>query len=153
MPTNLSTTVAKPKLVLAAAALILSLLLISTAPSAASAAGGGIGSSTPADSTESGKKKSGSNMTPSKYHRKWDKASARNKKWAHRVADCETGRDPNATALGGQYRGAFMFTRDAWRIAAATPGGDPIDYSYKTQAVVALSLKRELGTDPWPVCG
>jgi len=149
---NLSTTVAKPKLVLAVAAFILGLLLISTAPEPASAAGGGIGSSAPADEKKSGTT-SGSNMTPAKYHRKWDSASARNKKWAHRVAECETGRDPNATALGGEYRGAFMFTRDAWKIAAATPGGDPVDYSYKTQAVVALSLKRELGTDPWPVCG
>ena len=92
-------------------------------------------------------------MTPRKYHRKWDRALARNKRWAHRVAECETGRDPNATALGGRYRGAYMFTRDAWRISAATPGGDPIDYSYKTQSVVALSLKRELGTGPWPECG
>ena len=146
-----SWTVAKPKYVLAAIAFVAAVLMISAIPSAAPASGGiGTGGGDKKQSSGGG---SGTNMTPAKYERKWDRASARNKRWAHRVAQCETGRDPNATALGGRYRGAYMFTRDAWRIAAASPGGDPIDYSYLTQSVVALSLKRELGTGPWPECG
>ncbi len=144
-------TVAKPKYVLAAIAFVAAVLMISAIPASAPASGGiGTGSG---EKKQSGKHSSGKNMTPAKYKRKWDRASARNKRWAHRVAQCETGRDPNATALGGRYRGAYMFTRDAWRIAAASPGGDPIDYSYLTQSVVALSLKREMGTGPWPECG
>jgi hypothetical protein len=57
------------------------------------------------------------------------------------------------TALHGRYRGAFMFTRDAWKTSPKTPGGDPVDYSWKTQAVVAVALKKRDGTRPWPVCG
>ena len=60
---------------------------------------------------------------------------------AGEVGWCESGRDPDAIALGGQYRGAFMFTWDAWKTSPKTPGGDPIDYSYRTQAVVAVALK------------
>ncbi|KAB2859068.1 MAG: hypothetical protein F9K43_24085, partial [Bauldia sp.] len=74
-------------------------------------------------------------------------------RWAARVAQCESGRDPNAVALQGRYRGAFMFTRDAWKTSPKSPGGDPIDYSYRTQAVVAVHLKKRDGTRPWPVCG
>lgn len=111
-------------------------------------AGGGLGT-TGGD----GGKASGQNMTPSKYHRLWDKVGRKDKRWAKRVAECETGNDPNATALNGRYRGAFMFTRDAWKTSPKTPGGDPVDFSYKTQAVVAVHLKKRDGTRPWPVCG
>jgi Transglycosylase-like domain len=90
----------------------------------------------------------------SKYDRLWlDKVTGAERRWAHRTAQCESGRDPNAIGGGGQYRGAFQFTFDAWRISPKSPGGDPIDYPYRTQAVVAVMLKREMGTRPWPVCG
>jgi len=94
-----------------------------------------------------------SNATPAKYHRLWDRVGRKDKRWARRVAECESGHDPNAVALNGRYRGAFMFTRDAWKTSPKTPGGDPIDYSYRTQAVVAVHLKKRDGTRPWPVCG
>lgn len=93
------------------------------------------------------------NLTPAKYHRLWERVTRPDKRWARDVSECESGHDPNALALGGDYRGAFMFTPDAWRTSPKSPGGDPIDYSYKTQAVVAVALKKRDGTGPWPVCG
>ncbi|GIK77443.1 MAG: hypothetical protein EDQ89_08270 [Acidobacteria bacterium] len=93
------------------------------------------------------------NLTPAKYHRLWDRVKRKDRRWAARVAECESGRDPNAVALNGRYRGAFMFTRDAWKTSPKSPGGDPVDYSYRTQAVVAVHLKKRDGTRPWPVCG
>ncbi|MDX6580987.1 MAG: hypothetical protein QOI10_171 [Solirubrobacterales bacterium] len=93
------------------------------------------------------------NLTPARYTRLWEQISPADRRWAHEVSYCESGRDPNALALGGDYRGAFMFTWDAWKTSPKTPGGDPIDYSYKTQAVVAVALKGRDGTAPWPVCG
>jgi hypothetical protein len=88
-----------------------------------------------------------------KYKRLWRKTSRHNKHWANKTAECESGKDPNAIGGGGQYRGAFQFLKKSWHQAPKTPGGDPIDYSYKTQAVVAVALKKRMGTKPWPVCG
>ena len=93
------------------------------------------------------------NLTPSKYDRLWERVSPEDREWARKVSWCESGRDPDALGLGGDYRGAFMFTWDAWKTSPKTPGGDPIDYSYRTQAVVAVALKKRDGTGPWPVCG
>jgi hypothetical protein len=121
---------------------LIAVLATALLTSAGASASGGIG-------TRSG----GSDATPAKYHRLWDKVSRKNKRWANRVAHCESGKDPKAVALKGRYRGAFMFTRDAWKTSPKTPGGDPINYSYKTQAVVAVHLKKRDGTRPWPVCG
>lgn len=133
----------------AAVALIVAAML---AIATGAQAGGGLGTSGHGGGGSKGGG-SGTNMTPAKYHRLWDKVGKRDKRWASRVAECETGNDPNATALNGQYRGAFMFTRNAWKTSPKSPGGDPIDYSYKTQAVVAVHLKMRDGTRPWPVCG
>ncbi|MEZ5154750.1 MAG: transglycosylase family protein [Solirubrobacterales bacterium] len=79
--------------------------------------------------------------------------SKKNKKWAKRVAACESGGNPNAIGGGGTYRGAFQFMRSTWRTSPRSPGGDPIDYSYKTQAFVAVRLKMRSGSSPWPSCG
>ena len=81
------------------------------------------------------------------------KVSKKNKRWAKRVARCESGGDPNAIGGGGTYRGAFQFMRSTWRTSPRSPGGDPIDYSYKTQAFVAVRLKMRSGRSPWPSCG
>ena len=125
-------------------AAVLAALLVAAA--SASARSGGI-------DTQPDGRSGDTNATPSKYERLWDKVGRKDKRWADRVAQCESGKDPNAVALKGQYRGAFMFTRDAWKTSPKTPGGDPIDFSYKTQAVVAVHLKKRDGTRPWPVCG
>ena len=125
-------------------AILIATMLI--AAGSASARGGGVG-------TDPGARNGDGNATPAKYHRLWDKVTRKDKRWANRVANCESGKDPDAVALKGRYRGAFMFTRDAWKTSPKSPGGDPIDYSYRTQAVVAVHLKKRDGTRPWPVCG
>jgi hypothetical protein len=51
------------------------------------------------------------------------------------------------------YRGAFQFMKSTWKSSPKSPGGDPIDYRYKTQAVVAVALKNKDGAGHWPVCG
>ncbi|MFN8160855.1 MAG: hypothetical protein U0R52_07420 [Solirubrobacterales bacterium] len=75
------------------------------------------------------------------------------RRWASKTSWCESGHNPRAVGGGGRYRGAFMFLLSSWAISPKTPGGDPIRYSYRTQAVVAVMLKRKMGTRPWPVCG
>ncbi len=81
------------------------------------------------------------------------KVSAKNKRWARRVAECESGRDPNARGAGGLYRGAFQFHRSTWQSAPRSPGGDPIRFSYRTQSYVAVRLKMRDGAGHWPNCG
>jgi hypothetical protein len=75
------------------------------------------------------------------------------KRWARRVADCESGRNPNALGYDGKYRGAFQFSLSTWRHAPRSPGGDPVAYSYRTQAFVAVRLMRRDGKGHWPSCG
>jgi soluble lytic murein transglycosylase-like protein len=110
---------------------------------AAVASSGGTGVTSGGDSKSGG----------SKYKRLWRKTSRHNKHWANKTAQCESGKDPKAIGGGGQYRGAFQFMKSSWKHAPKSPGGDPIKYGYKTQAVVAVALKKREGTKPWPVCG
>ena len=63
---------------------------------------------------------------------------------------CESGKDPKAIGGNGMYRGAFQFMKSTWRVSPKSPGGDPIAYTYKTQAVVAVALKHRDGTRPGP---
>jgi len=79
--------------------------------------------------------------------------SAKNKKWARRVAECESGTNPNALGGGGRYRGAFQFLRSTWQTTPQSPGGDPVAFSFKTQAYVAVRLRMRSGSSPWPNCG
>jgi Transglycosylase-like domain len=137
-------------LALAATAFLAGLL---TQTASATEGSGGVGAGGAAASAPSGSSSTGANTTPAKYNRLWETVTPVERRWAAKTSYCETGRDPDATALNGDYRGAFMFTWDAWRTSPKTPGGDPIDYSYRTQAVVAVMLKRSVGTGPWPVCG
>lgn len=114
----------------------------------AGASDGGIGTTGGGggDSTKSAKSKS-------RYASIWEGYSDRNHRWARRTSRCESGGDPNAIGGGGTYRGAFQFMRSTWRHSPKTPGGDPIDYNWKTQAVVAVALKKRDGRQHWPVCG
>jgi hypothetical protein len=121
------------------------------AAAGAAAESGGVGPSSGGATTASGG--GSANLTPPRYHRLWGQVSAGDRRWAREVAQCESGRDPDAVAMGGRYLGAFMFTPDAWKTSPKTPGGTPIDYSYRTQAVVAVALMHRDGTRPWPVCG
>ena len=143
---NLPRGAVAPKLKIVLALMAVMALIGATAvamSSSAVAASGGTGVTSGSDS------KSGD----SKYKRLWRKTSRHNRHWANKTAECESGKDPNAIGGGGQYRGAFQFMKSSWKNAPKTPGGDPIDYGYKTQAVVAVALKKREGTKPWPVCG
>lgn len=148
---NLSRGAVAPKLKIVLALMAVMALIGATAvamSSSAVASSGGLSASS--GGTGSG---SGSGSGKSKYKRLWRKTSRHNKHWANKTAECESGKDPNAIGGGGQYRGAFQFMKSSWKNAPKTPGGDPIDYGYKTQAVVAVALKKHMGTKPWPVCG
>ena len=134
-------------------ALIGAICLALLAAAGAPANSGGVGPGDGSGGTGSGGDDGNLHLTPEKYERLWERVSEDDRKWANRVAQCETGRDPNLTALGGDYRGAFMFTWDAWKTSPKSPGGDPIDYTYRVQAVVAVALMHRDGTAPWPVCG
>lgn len=81
------------------------------------------------------------------------KVSQKNKRWARRVAECESGKNADAIGAGGLYRGAFQFSKATWQSSPRSPGGDPIAYSYRTQAFIAVRLKGRAGTSPWPNCG
>lgn len=118
---------------------------------AALASTGGVG--TGGDTGGGGGGKSQSTRGEAKYKRLWTKVPAKQKRWARSTSECESGGDPHAIGGGGRYRGAFQFTRSTWKASPKTPGGDPIDYAYKTQAVVAVKLKKRDGAEHWPVCG
>lgn len=68
-----------------------------------------------------------------------------------RIAECESGGDPEAVSRDGRYRGKYQFTRSTWRANGGV--GDPADASEAAQDRVALRLYRAEGTKPWPVCG
>jgi hypothetical protein len=121
-------------------AVVLAIVAMIAGAASAKAGSGGTG---PGATTTSG----------SKYDRLWDGYSTRDHKWARRTGDCESGNDPNAIGGGGTYRGAFQFTKPTWKGAPKSPGGDPVDYNWKTQAVVAVALKHRSGSNPWPNCG
>jgi len=89
----------------------------------------------------------------SRYGRLWDGLSYRDHRWARRTSECESGGDPKAVGGGGRYRGAFQFTRETWRRAPKSPGGDPIRHTWRCQAVVAVYKKHRDGTGAWPTCG
>ena len=144
---NLSRGAVAPKLKIVLALMAVIALIGATAvamTSSAVASSGGVSASSGG---------TGGGGGDSKYKRLWHKTSRHNKHWANKTAECESGKDPNAIGGGGQYRGAFQFMKSSWKNAPKTPGGDPIDYGYKTQAVVAVALKKHMGTKPWPVCG
>ncbi len=112
-----------------------------------------IPTSTPAGAVSGGTSTSTDSGDGSKYDLLWQSTSRRDKRWARQTAECESGKDPDAIGGGGKYRGAFQFTKPAWHQAPKSPGGDPIDYDFHTQAVVAVALKKRVGTSPWPNCG
>jgi hypothetical protein len=130
-------------------AFALAIVAMLAAAATASASSGGVGSSGSGGSGDG----AGNPGTGSRYLKIWDGFNTRDKHWAHKVSFCESGNDPRAVGGGGTYRGAFMFTLDAWKIPHKSPGGDPVHYPWRTQAVVAVLLKHQMGTKPWPVCG
>lgn len=148
---NVSHGVANPKLkivlaLMAALGMLVAASGSSIAPAGAAPGSGGV-------STDDGERTDGASAREAKYDLLWDKVSRRDKRWARSTAGCESGHDPKAIGGGGAYRGAFQFMKSTWRHSPKSPGGDPIDYPYRTQAVVAVALKRQDGAGHWPNCG
>ena len=138
----------------AATALTFFLLGLIAAQAGATSSSGGIGSGGTSTTAPSASTPSGSTeRVGTKFVRIWDHMGVRDKRWAHTTSQCESGGDPDAIGSGGLYRGAFQFTRSTWKASPKSPGGDPIAYPYKTQAVVAVLLMHRDGTQHWPVCG
>jgi len=88
-----------------------------------------------------------------RYDRYWDDFRYKDKRWAKKTSECESGRDPNAYNSSGPYYGAFQFLKSTWSSSPKSPGGKPTRYNWKTQAVVAVKLKHRDGKGHWPVCG
>ena len=124
-----------------------------SATAAGAAGSGGIGTMTSGGTDTGGGGGSNSRLNQ-QYTKIWDtQIRPAEKRWAHETAECESGGNPRAIGGGGMYRGAFQFMRSTWKGAPRSPGGDPIAYPYRTQAVVAVLLKRQDGAGHWPVCG
>jgi hypothetical protein len=68
------------------------------------------------------------------------------------LAQCESGRNPNAYNPSGPYYGAFQFHPGTWNSYAPDMPGVPTDYSYAQQKVVAQRLQAARGWSPWPSC-
>lgn len=66
-----------------------------------------------------------------------------------RVAQCES-HLTNVTA--GPYYGYWQFDRRTWESTTGLPGVAS-DYSIVVQLEGAVTLQRERGWSPWPVCG
>lgn len=129
-----------------AALLAIAMLALATLVTASAQGGsGGVGSGGAED--DAGARGS------DRYARHWNGLSDKDRRWAHRVSQCEAGGDPNIHGGGGTYHGAFQFVKSTWRTSPKSPGGDPHKYRWKTQAVVAVALKHRDGKGHWPVCG
>ena len=134
-------------LIVAAMAALAAIALSSSAPAGASTGGVTLGGK---DGDESN---GHSAKEDAEYRRLWDRVSSRDRRWARRTAKCESGGNPRAIGGGGAYRGAFQFMKSTWRSSPKSPGGDPINFPYRTQAVVAVALKNRDGAHHWPNCG
>ena len=135
----------RTRVLLAAVAAIAIVAILAGAAAGSAHADGGVSPGGDGSRTTEG--------SQTKYDRIWNDTSRANKRWARRTAECESGGDPDAIGGGGRYRGAFQFMKSTWRTSPKSPGGDPIKYTYRTQAVVAVLLKKRDGAQHWPVCG
>jgi hypothetical protein len=126
--------------------------LVTTTSGGTGGTGGGTGGTGAATSTSEPETGLDPVASTPRYQRLWDRVTRSQRRWAHQTAECESGADPNAIGGGGLYRGAFQFMRSTWKRAPKSPGGDPISYPYRTQAVVAVALMRQDGTGHWPNC-
>jgi hypothetical protein len=68
-----------------------------------------------------------------------------------RIAQCESGGNPQAVSASGRYRGKYQFSRATWRAMGGS--GDPAQASEAEQDQRAAALLARSGTSPWPVCG
>ncbi|HEY8466831.1 MAG TPA: hypothetical protein VIL04_08505 [Solirubrobacterales bacterium] len=133
--------------------------LIAMLAGAASADGsnGGIG----AGGDDGSRKATKRQAVHQRYAPIYDGFRKKDKRWARRTSKCESGHNPRAVSPGKKksqrHWGAFQFKLSTWRSAPKSPGGNPIRFTWKTQAVVAVLLrkkaKRKGWPNPWPTCG
>ena len=67
------------------------------------------------------------------------------------IAQCESGGDPGAIGGGGEYRGKYQMTREAW--AGVGGSGDPAAAPDAEQDRRAAMLYQRGGASQWPGCG
>jgi hypothetical protein len=147
-------TNAKPRSRVIAIAILAVLASVCVSVTTAGATSSGGIQTTSSGGTDGNAEADSNSRIDDRYMKIWDaQISPAEKRWAHRTAECESGGNPRAVGGGGMYRGAFQFMRSTWKASPRSPGGDPIAYSYRTQAVVAVLLKRRDGAGHWPVCG
>ena len=91
--------------------------------------------------------------TGDRYKAEWNSFSRKDKRWARKTIECESGQDPDIHNDGGEYHGAFQFLKSTWQAAPMSKGKDPHPLTWKTQAVVAVKWMHKAGKDQWPVCG
>lgn len=68
-----------------------------------------------------------------------------------RIAQCESGGNPQAVSPSGQYRGKYQFDMGTWQSLGGT--GDPAAAPEAEQDRIAAILYNRSGPAPWPVCG
>jgi len=143
-------------------AVCLALIAMLAGAASADGANGGIGAvgggDDGADETRQVNKRK---KVHAKYAPIYNAFKVKEKRWARRTSKCESGHNPRAVSPGKKKRdrhwGAFQFKLSTWRTAPKSPGGNPIRFTWKTQAVVAVLLhrkaKRKGWPNPWPNCG
>lgn len=67
-----------------------------------------------------------------------------------RIAQCESGGNPQAVSRDGLYRGKYQFHPETWRGLGGS--GDPAAAVESEQDARALMLYRTQGPGAWPVC-
>ena len=68
-----------------------------------------------------------------------------------RIAQCESGGNPQAVSASGQYRGKYQFDLGTWQSLGGS--GDPAAAPEAEQDRIAAILYARSGPAPWPVCG
>lgn len=123
---------------------------LALASAAVAFAGGGGGIGTGGDGGDGG----GDGGSGGRYAKAWDSFSQKDREWARKTSMCESGGDPKIHSPGGTYHGAFQFLASTWKSSPMSPGTNHADnFNWKTQAVVAVKLMHQQGTNPWPNCG
>lgn len=69
------------------------------------------------------------------------------------IAQCESGRNPQAYNPAGPWYGAFQFSQGTWnQFAPEWANRDPRTFSYAQQKTVAQRLQASRGWGAWPHC-
>ncbi|HNI34592.1 MAG TPA: transglycosylase family protein [Microthrixaceae bacterium] len=75
-----------------------------------------------------------------------------------RLANCESGGNPQARSSSGTYHGLYQFNQSTWNGVARSVlpeyvGTAPSAAPREVQDAMARALYNARGRSPWPVCG